>query len=61
MIDAIVAKLADYAVCSGLVEERDRTWAVNNILEALKLDSYAPPQKSMLAMLEGRKGINAHQ
>jgi V/A-type H+-transporting ATPase subunit I len=25
------------------------------------LDSYAPPQKSMLAMLEGRTGINAHQ
>lgn len=25
------------------------------------LDSYAPPQKSMLAMLEGRTGVNAHQ
>lgn len=25
------------------------------------LDSYAPPKKSMLAMLEGRTGINAHE
>jgi len=32
---------------------------ITNAVEVL--DSYAPPQKSMLAMLEGRKGINAHQ
>ena len=43
MIDNAVAKLADYAVRSGLVEECDRTWAINTILDGLKLDSYTEP------------------
>ena len=38
-----IAKLADYAIRSGLVEECDRTWAINTILDVLKLDSYTEP------------------
>ena len=39
-----IAKLADYAIRSGLVEECDRTWAINTILDVLKLDSYTEPE-----------------
>ena len=45
MIDIAVAKLADYAFRSGLIEECDRTWAINTILDVLKLDSYTEPEE----------------
>ena len=35
MIDTCLAELADYGVRTGLIEEADRTWAVNRLLEAL--------------------------
>ena len=35
MIDNAVAALADYAVRTGLIEETDRVWAVNRLLDAL--------------------------
>ena len=41
-----IAKLAGYAIRSGLVEECDRTWAINTILDVLKLDSYTDPQEN---------------
>ena len=40
MIDAAVSKLAAYALRTGLIEPCEYTWAVNTILDALKLDSY---------------------
>jgi len=46
MIDIAVAKLADYAVGAGLVEECERTWAINTILDVLKLDNYTHPQRT---------------
>ena len=36
MIDTCLAELADYGVRTGLIEETDRTWAVNRLLEALQ-------------------------
>ena len=45
MIDIAVAKLADYAVSTGLIEECERVWAVNTILDVLKLDSYTEPER----------------
>ena len=44
MIDIAVAKLADYAVRNGLIESCDYTWAINTILDVLKLDSYTEPE-----------------
>jgi UDPglucose--hexose-1-phosphate uridylyltransferase len=44
MIDIAVAKLATYAFRSGLIAECDYTWAVNTILNVLKLDSYTEPE-----------------
>lgn len=39
VFEAITA-LADYAVRTGLIEENDRVYSVNSLLEALHLDSY---------------------
>lgn len=44
-VDSAVKKLVDYAVSTGLIEECDRTWAVNALLETLRLDSYVEPQE----------------
>ena len=33
-----ITALADYGVRTGLIEEADRTWAVNALLAALELD-----------------------
>ena len=43
MIDAAVSKLATYALRAGLIEENEYTWAINTILDTLKLDSYTDP------------------
>ena len=37
-----ITKLATYAVQTGLVEENEYIWAVNTILDVLKLDDYTP-------------------
>lgn len=43
MIDTAVAKLVRYAENTGLIAPEDQIWAVNTLLEALKLDSYEEP------------------
>ncbi|HIV68238.1 MAG TPA: UDP-glucose--hexose-1-phosphate uridylyltransferase [Candidatus Butyricicoccus stercorigallinarum] len=43
MIDTAVAKLVRYAETTGLIAPEDHIWAVNTLLEALKLDSYTEP------------------
>ena len=40
MINEAVSKLVTYALRTGLISQYDTTWAVNAILEVLKLDSY---------------------
>ena len=46
MIDTAVAKLADYAASTGLIEKCERIWAINTILDVLKLDSYTEPERT---------------
>ncbi len=46
MVDAAISKLTDYAVRTGLIEECERVWAVNTILDVLKLDSYTEPERN---------------
>ena len=41
MIDIAIEKLADYAIQKDLIAPEDRTWAINTILDVLKIDSYA--------------------
>ena len=43
MIDEAVSKLIVYALRTGLIEESEKIWAANAVLEMLKLDSYADP------------------
>lgn len=43
MIDHSIRQLVDYGVRTGLLEACDRAYAVNALLEELKLDSYADP------------------
>ncbi len=42
---AYTAALADYAVAKNLIEPADRTWAVNALLAAMRLEDYAEPEK----------------
>ena len=44
MIDNAVAALADYAVRTGLIEETDRVWAVNRLLDALGKKTFEAPE-----------------
>ena len=43
MIEQAIADLLGYALRVGLIEDCDRTWAANRLLEALKLDSWEEP------------------
>lgn len=43
MVDNAVAKLVAYALQTGLIQPCEKDWAVNTILDALKLDSYVDP------------------
>ena len=42
MVNEAVSKLAAYALRTGLIQPCEHAWAVNTILDVLKLDSYTP-------------------
>ena len=44
MIDEAVSKLTAYALRKGLIDHSEYIWAVNTILDVLKLDSYTDPE-----------------
>ena len=44
MIDTAIAQLLGYAESRGLIEESDRTWAANRILDALHLSGWEEPE-----------------
>ena len=41
-VNEALSALVEYAVQRGLIEEVDRIWALNRLLDALKLDSWEP-------------------
>ncbi|WRS31236.1 UDP-glucose--hexose-1-phosphate uridylyltransferase [Actinomycetaceae bacterium MB13-C1-2] len=41
-----VSKLVDYAIQRGLIEEEDRIWAQNQVLEVLHIDSFTRPERT---------------
>ena len=45
MINQAIASLVQYAVNQGLIEEDDRVYAVNALLERMKLDSFEAPEQ----------------
>ena len=40
MVDKAVSKLVRYCMDTGLIEECERNWAINSVLDVLKLDDY---------------------
>ena len=52
MIACEIAALVQYALDRGLIQPEDRTWAVNQLLYALGLDSYDEPQEVPAMELE---------
>ena len=49
MICKAIAELCEYALERGLIESCDRVWAVNRLMDAVKLSEWREPEK-----LEGR-------
>ena len=45
-VNTAVARLADYALQTGLIRENERIWAINQILDVLKLDNYTEEGES---------------
>lgn len=43
MIGEAISQLATYALRTGMIEECEYTWAINTILDVLKLDAYTEP------------------
>ena len=52
MRDQAIKDLVGYAVRTGLIEESDRTWAANALLEAMQLDGWEEPQETQERPLE---------
>lgn len=52
MRDQAIKDLVGYAVRTGLIEESDRTWAANALLEAMRLDNWEEPQEARERPLE---------
>ena len=43
MIDTAVSKLISYALQTGLIQPCEKVWAINTVLDTLKIDSYTDP------------------
>ena len=46
MIDKYITALAEYAINSGLIEEEDRIYSINLLLDVLHLDEYSEPENT---------------
>lgn len=49
MINSAIKALVDYALERRLIEPCETVWAINNILDVLKLDSYSQPSEESFA------------
>ena len=38
-VSSAIKSLVDYAIDNGLIDELDRTWAINRVLEVMQMDS----------------------
>ena len=45
MVNEAISQLAAYAIQKDFIEPEDRTWAINTILDVLKIDSYTNPNR----------------
>ena len=44
MVNEAIKKLVKYGLDTGLIQEEDRIYATNQILDVLKLDEYGEPE-----------------
>jgi UDPglucose--hexose-1-phosphate uridylyltransferase len=44
-VEDAISQLVTYGLRTGLIEESEQVWAVNNLLDVLKRDSYTDPQQ----------------
>ena len=51
-INSCIASLIQYGLETGLIEEADKTYMTNQLLQALSLDSYEPAQPLDLPLEE---------
>lgn len=45
MVNQWIKSLAQYGIRTGLIEEEDETWAINQVLEVMGLDAYEEPRQ----------------
>lgn len=57
MVNQWIKALVQYSIRTGLIEEWDKTWATNRILEIMHLDAYEEPEEQP----ENAKGEKAGQ
>ena len=50
MINKAIASLVQYAIDKGLIAEDDRVYAVNALLERMKLDSFEAPEQQQVCL-----------
>lgn len=43
MVNEAISRLVAYAMRTGLIEKNEKTWAINTILDTLRLDSFTEP------------------
>lgn len=46
MLNESIKALVDYAERTGLIENADRVWAVNRLLEVMQVDTYTEPEQA---------------
>ena len=46
MLNESIKALVDYAECTGLIDNADRVWAVNRLLEIMQVDTYTEPEQA---------------
>ncbi len=56
-INAYIASLVQYGLRTGLIEEADRTYVTNQLLQVLELDSYEPAEPEDLPLEDILKGL----
>ena len=56
-INTYITSLIQYALNRGLIEPCDRNYAINQLLQCLKIDTYEETEPSVIALEDILKGL----
>ncbi len=56
-INTYITSLIQYALNRGLIEPCDRNYAINQLLQCLKIDTYEEAEPSVIALEDILKGL----